>query len=69
MRLRSQFSATYHFLLIAQVTFCAELVFRQIVQIERRQAGACQAKFVQYGGKDASKRAEKALAGNCAVLS
>ena len=43
-------------------------IFRQIVQIERRQAGACQAKFVQYGGKDASKRAEKALAGNCAVL-
>ena len=43
-------------------------IFRQIVQIERRQADACQAKFVQYGGKDASKRAEKALAGNCAVL-
>ena len=36
-------------------------IFRQIVQIERRRAGARQAKFVQDGGKDASKRAAKAL--------
>ena len=32
VQLRRQFSATYHISLIAQVTFCAELVFRQIVQ-------------------------------------
>ena len=43
-------------------------IFRQVVQIERRRADARQAKFVQDDGKDASKRAAKALAGNCAVL-
>ena len=46
----------------------APQIFRQIVQIERRRASARQAKFVQYGGKYASKRAAKAVAGNCAVL-
>ena len=48
--MRSQFSAIYHISLIAEVAFCAELVFRQIVQIERRRAVARQAKFVQYAG-------------------
>ena len=43
-------------------------IFRQIAQIECRQAGACQTKSVQYGGKYASKCAAKALAVNCAVL-
>ncbi len=43
-------------------------IFRQIVQIERRQAGACQARFVQDGGKDASKRRQSPKGGNCAVL-
>ena len=43
-------------------------IFRQVVQIERRRAYARQAKFVQDDGKDASKRAAKALAVNCAVL-
>ena len=43
-------------------------IFRQVVQIERRRADARQAKFVQNDGKDASKRAAKALAANCAVL-
>ena len=43
-------------------------IFRQIVQIERRRADARQAKFVQDDGKDASKRAAKALDVNCAVL-
>ncbi len=43
-------------------------IFRQIVQIERRQAGACQAKFVQDDGKDASKRRQSTKCGNCAVL-
>ena len=43
-------------------------IFRQIVQIERRRAGARQAKFVQDDGKYASKRMAKALAVNCAVL-
>jgi hypothetical protein len=43
-------------------------IFRQIVQIERRQADACQAKVVQDDGKYASKRAAKALAANCSVL-
>ena len=43
-------------------------IFRQIVQIERRRAGARQAKFVQDDGKYASKRMTKALAVNCAVL-
>ena len=43
-------------------------IFRQIVYIECRQAGACQAKFAQDGGKYASKRAAKAKAVNYAVL-
>ncbi|MCI5669275.1 MAG: hypothetical protein MR291_11030, partial [Oscillospiraceae bacterium] len=58
----------YHISLIIQVTFCAELVFRQIVQLRRRRAFARQGVVVQYGGKYASKRAAKALAVNCAVL-
>ena len=43
-------------------------IFRQIVQSDRRQAGACQGSFVLYDGKDASKSVLKALAVNCAVL-
>ena len=43
-------------------------IFRQVVQIERSRADARQARFVQNDGKDASKRAAKALAANCAVL-
>ena len=43
-------------------------IFRQIVQIERRRAGARQTKFVQDDGKYASKRMTKVLAVNCAVL-
>ena len=43
-------------------------IFRQIVQIECRRADARQTKFVQYGGKYASKRAAKAVDVNCAVL-
>ena len=43
-------------------------IFRQIVQIECRRAGARQTKFVQDDGKDASKRMKKALAVNYAVL-
>ena len=50
-------------------------IFRQVVQIERRRAGARQAKFVQDDGKDASKRrvsrrrrSAKVLTVNCAVL-
>ncbi len=43
-------------------------IFRQIVQKRRRRVDARQGVFVQYGGKDASKRMTKALAGNCAVL-
>ncbi len=68
VRLRTQFSATYHIFLLLEVMFCAELVFRQIVQIKRRRADARQTKFVQYDEKYASKRATKATAGNCAVL-
>ena len=33
----------------------APQIFRRIVQIERRRADARQVRFVQYGGKDASK--------------
>ena len=36
-------------------------IFRQDVQIERRQAGACQAKDVQHDGKGASKMCAKPL--------
>ena len=43
-------------------------IFRQIVQKRRRRADARQGVFVRYDGKYASKRAAKALAGNCAVL-
>ena len=43
-------------------------IFRQILQKRRRRADARQGVFVQYGGKYASKRAAKAIAGNCAVL-
>ena len=39
-----------------------------MVQIERRKAAAFQAKFVQDGGKDASKCAAKAQAVDCAAL-
>ena len=46
----------------------APQIFCQIVQIERRQADACQAKVVQYDEKDASKRAAKVPAVNCVVL-
>ena len=43
-------------------------VFRQIVQKFRRHTNVCQEISVQGDGKDASKRAAKALAANCAVL-
>ena len=43
-------------------------IFRQIVLKRRRRADARQGVLVQYDGKCASKRAAKALAGNCAVL-
>ena len=43
-------------------------IFRQIVQIERRHAGACQAKAVQYDGKYASKTCTKPLGELWAVL-
>ena len=43
-------------------------IFRQIVQKRRRRADARQVDFVRYDGKYASKRTEKALAVNCAVL-
>ena len=46
----------------------APQIFRKIVQKRRRRAGARQVDCVQYDEKDASKRTEKALAGNCAVL-
>ncbi len=43
-------------------------IFRQIVQIECRQADACQAKFVQDDGNYASKRRQSLKGVNCAVL-
>ena len=43
-------------------------IFCQIVQRDRRQAGACQGSSVLYDGKDASKTTLKALAVNFAVL-
>ena len=46
----------------------APQIFCQIVQIERRQANACQVKVVQDDEKDANKRAAKVLTVNCAVF-
>ena len=43
-------------------------IFRQFVRKCCRQARACQNIFVQDDGKYPSKRAEKAIAVNCAVL-
>ncbi|MGN0655472.1 MAG: hypothetical protein ACI4KR_01640 [Ruminiclostridium sp.] len=43
-------------------------IFRQIVQKFRRHTNVCQEISVQDDGKDASKRAAKAPAVNCAVL-
>ena len=43
-------------------------IFRQVVQKFRRHTNVCQEIYVQDNGKDASKRAAKAPAVNCAVL-
>ena len=43
-------------------------IFRQTIQIEEARVTPLPTKFVKYDGKDASKCAIKALAGNCAVL-
>ena len=43
-------------------------IFRQTIQIEKARVTPLPTKFVKIDRKDASKRATKALAGNCAVL-
>jgi len=46
----------------------APQIFRKIVQLERRQADACQAKDVQDYGKDASKHRQSPQGVNCAKM-